>query len=88
MRPHIYCKGKDYADPDFDTEGNLPDEMRAVKKCGGQVRFIGSVTYSSTKLLNQHFDHLSTPVKTFCENLATRYPRKSFFDSVASLARV
>lgn len=86
VRPNIYCKGKDYADPDFDTEGNLPDEIRAVKKCGGQVRFIGSVTYSSTKLLNQYFDHLSTPVKAFCENLATRYPRKSFFEAVASLA--
>ncbi len=86
VRPQIYCKGKDYADPDFDTEGNLPDEIRAVKKCGGQVRFIGSVTYSSTRLLNQYFDHLSTPVKAFCESLATRYPRKSFFEAVASLA--
>lgn len=86
VRPHVYCKGKEYANPDFDTEGNLPDEVRAVKKCGGQVCFIGSVTYSSTKLLNQHFDHLSTPVKTFCAELAARHPRKSFFDAVASLA--
>src|SRR6185436_7524928 len=53
VHPHIYCKGKEYADPDFDTEGNLPGEIRAVKKLGGQVRFIGSIKYSSTKLLNQ-----------------------------------
>ncbi len=86
VHPDVYCKGKDYADPDFDTEGNLPDEIRAARKYGGQVRFIGSVTYSSTKLLNQHFDHLSTPVKAFCEDLAMRYPRKSFFEAVASLA--
>ena len=39
-----------------------------------------------TQLLNQHFDHLSTPVKAFCENLAARHPRKNFFDAVASLA--
>ena len=84
--PKIYCKGKDYAEPDFDTEGNLPDEIRAVKRVGGQVRFIGSVTYSSTKLLNQYFDHLSSPVKAFCEKLATRYPRKSFFEAIARLA--
>lgn len=86
VRPDIYCKGREYADPAFDTEGNLPDEIRAVKKCGGEVRFIGSVTYSSTRLLNQYFDHLSTPVKTFCEGLAARHPRKSFVAAVASLA--
>ncbi len=86
VRPHIYCKGREYAEPAFDTEGNLPAEVRVVKKCGGQVRFIGAVTYSSTRLLNQHFDALSTPVKAFCENLAARHPRKNFFDAVARLA--
>jgi len=86
VRPHIYCKGKEYADPDFDTEGNLPEEVRAVKKLGGQVRFIGSIKYSSTKLLNQYFDHLSAPVKTFCNGLAANYTRKNFVEVVESFA--
>jgi rfaE bifunctional protein nucleotidyltransferase chain/domain len=86
VRPQIYCKGKEYADPDFDLEGNLPLESGVVKRYGGQVRLIGSVKYSSTKLLNQHFDHLGAPVKSFCETLAARYTRKRFYDSVASLA--
>ena len=84
VRPDIYCKGKEYADPDFDTEGNLPGEIRAVKKLGGQVRFIGSIKYSSTKLLNRHFDHLSTPVKAFCESLAGRCTRRQFVEAVES----
>ena len=86
VRPHVYCKGKEYEDPAYDLEGNLPAEIRAARRCGGQVRFIGSVKYSSTKLLNQHFDHLGSQVKTFCETLAARHTRKGFYDAVASFA--
>src|SRR5207244_472529 len=68
------------------TEGTIPAEVLAVKKIGGQVRFIGSVQYSSTKLLNQYFDHLSEPVKAFCETLASKYTRKQFFVAVQSFA--
>jgi rfaE bifunctional protein nucleotidyltransferase chain/domain len=86
VQPHIYCKGKEYADPGFDLEGNLPQEVAAVQRHGGRVAFIGSVKYSSTKLLNQHFDHLGTQVKSFCGTLAAQYTRKDFFAAVDSLA--
>ncbi|MFO1514752.1 MAG: adenylyltransferase/cytidyltransferase family protein, partial [Verrucomicrobiota bacterium] len=86
VRPHIYCRGKDYADPDFDTEGTIPAELAAVKRIGGRAEFIGSVKYSSTKLLNQHFDHLSAPVKMFCEKLAARHSRKEFVHAINSFA--
>ena len=82
VRPHIYCKGKEYEDPDFDTEGGLKDEVAAVKGLGGEIRYIGSIKYSSTKLLNQYFDHLSIPVIAFCNNLATRYTRRNFVEAV------
>jgi rfaE bifunctional protein nucleotidyltransferase chain/domain len=86
VRPDIYCKGKEYEDPDFDTEGNLPHEIRAVKRAGGKVRFIGSIKYSSTRLLNLYFDHLSGPVRDFCGALAARYTRRQFVESVESFA--
>lgn len=86
VRPDIYCKGKEYEDPDFDTEGNLPKEIRAVKRCGGQMRFIGSIKYSSTRLLNLYFDHLSGPVRDFCTALAARYTRRQFVESVESFS--
>ena len=86
VRPHIYCKGKEYEDPAFDLTGGLPKEIRAVKDCGGEVRFIGSIKYSSTKLLNQFFDHLSGPVKTFCNTLAAQLTRREFHAAVESFA--
>jgi len=84
VRPHIYCKGKEYEDPDFDTEGNLPHEIRAVKRVGGKTRFIGSIKFSSTRLLNLYFDHLTGPVRDFCAALAARYTRRQFVESVES----
>jgi rfaE bifunctional protein nucleotidyltransferase chain/domain len=86
VRPDVYCKGKEYEDPDFDTEGNLPKEACAVKRCGGQMRFIGSIKFSSTRLLNLYFDHLSGPVRDFCAVLAARYTRREFVESVESFA--
>jgi rfaE bifunctional protein nucleotidyltransferase chain/domain len=86
VRPTIYCKGKEYEDPDFDTEGVLKDEVAAVSRIGGEVRYIGSIKYSSTKLLNQYFDHLSIPVKSFCNALASRCTRRDFVEAVESFA--
>ena len=86
VRPHIYCKGKEYEDPDFDTAGGLAREIRAVKRCGGQVQFTGSVKHSSTRLLNLYFDHLSGPVRDFCGALAARYTRRQFVEAVERLA--
>ena len=88
VRPNIYCKGKEYEDPDFDTEGGLKDEVAAVRRIGGEVRYIGSIKYSSTKLLNQYFDHLSIPVKSFCNSLASRYTRRTFVEAVESFSNL
>jgi len=88
VRPQIYCKGKEYEDPDLDTEPTLKEEVAAVKRIGGEVRYIGSIKYSSTKLLNQHFDHLSIPVKSFCHALASQYTRRHFIEAVESFGNL
>jgi len=84
VRPHIYCRGKEYEDPDWDLSGSIQAETETVERLGGQMRYVGSVKYSSTKLLNQYFDHLSAPVRSFCNTLATQYSRRDFHDAVES----
>jgi cytidyltransferase-like protein len=86
VRPRYYCKGKEYEDPDFDVTGGLREEIQAVTECGGEVRYVGGVKYSSTRLLNQYFDHLSVPVKEFCRGLAAQFTRRDFHAAVESLA--
>jgi rfaE bifunctional protein nucleotidyltransferase chain/domain len=84
VRPNFYCKGKEYEDPSMDLSGLLRDERAAVESYGGEMKFVGPIKYSSTRLLNHYFDHLSEPVKAFCTGLAAHHTRKDFHDTVES----
>jgi rfaE bifunctional protein nucleotidyltransferase chain/domain len=70
VRPNIYCKGKEYSETETDVTGNIHGDIEAVKECGGEIKYIGSVVFSSTKLLNRHFDYLSNEVKEFCQRIS------------------
>lgn len=70
VKPDIYCKGKEYIDQENDVTGNIQDDVSTVEKLGGQVRYVGSVVFSSTKLLNKHFDNLHEDVKRFCGDVS------------------
>ncbi len=88
VRPAIYCKGVEYADPAGDPTGNIADDVATVKRFGGEVRYLGSVVFSSTKLLNNHFDNLRPKVKAFCREVAADCPPEKFreyIDGFASL---
>jgi rfaE bifunctional protein nucleotidyltransferase chain/domain len=82
VRPDIYCKGTEYADPENDVMGNIGDDVKTVEKVGGQVRYIGSVVFSSTRLLNRHFDHVAPAIKEFCMTVAQEYPPERFREVV------
>ena len=86
VKPAIYCKGKEYEDPSVDVTGNIGDDVATVKKHGGKVRYIGSVVFSSTKLINNFFDHIAAPVKTFCRDLSRTVTPKEFRESIESFA--
>ena len=68
IRPHVYAKGNDYQNPDGDVTGKITLEREAVEAYGGSIRFTDDITFSSTELINRHFnvfephvrDHLST----------------------------
>ena len=70
VRAHFYCKGREYADPINDLTGNICDDIEAVQVAGGEIRYLGSILFSSTRLLNQHFDPYPAEVKAFCRTVA------------------
>jgi len=67
IRPSIYAKGQDYQNPEGDVTGKIALERQAVEAHGGKIHFTDEVTFSSTELINRHFnlfephvrDHLS-----------------------------
>ena len=71
VKPHIYCKGKEYEETENDVTGNIHGDIAAVRESGGEIRYIGSVVYSSTKLLNRHFDYVSSEIKSFCREIGS-----------------
>lgn len=56
IRPSIYVKGQDYQEPEGDVTGKIIFERRAVEAHGGRIHFTNDVTFSSTELLNRHFN--------------------------------
>ena len=55
LKPDFYVKGPDYKDPKNDLTGKIDDEAQAVENVGGEIRFTSGITFSSTNLLNTHF---------------------------------
>lgn len=88
VRPDVYCKGKEYADAANDVTGNIADDVAAVRRCGGEVSYVGSVVFSSSRLLNTHFDTHAPEVKAFCRRVATACPTDDFRRLVDGLADV
>jgi rfaE bifunctional protein nucleotidyltransferase chain/domain len=86
VKPHIYCKGTEYADAANDVTGNIHDDVAAVRRHGGEVRYIGDVVFSSTRLLNRPFDTASPDLTAFCRSLAARVTPAQLADAVAGFS--
>lgn len=80
--PHIYCKGKEYKDQKSDVSGNIQDDVKTVAKLGGRVHYVGEVVFSSTRLLNKHFEVHPQQVKDFCKKLSKKYSLNDFRKTV------
>ena len=84
VKPHIYCKGKEYEDASNDVTGNIHDDVATVEKFGGRMAYVGSVVFSSTKLLNKGFDTHSDEVKAFCKAFGERFDSTWLRDEIDS----
>ena len=89
VKPDIYCKGKEYEDAETDLTGNIENDLKTVKSVGGVTRYVGSMVFSSTKLLHGHFSTQTPEVKSYCQSIAARFKPsdiRSFVDSFSSLS--
>ncbi len=53
IKPDIYFKGPDYKDIKNDISYQIKNEMIAVKKNGGKIKYTNDPTYSSSSIINQ-----------------------------------
>jgi cytidyltransferase-like protein len=86
LDPDVYAKGHEYEDREQDLTGMIVEEERAIIEKGGRLHFTTDVTFSSSKLLNAHFDVFSPEASGFLEDFGGRYSADDVIGLLKSLA--
>lgn len=73
LKPDVYAKGPDYKVAEQDITGGILDESEAVRQIGGEVRFTDDVTFSSSRLLNQHFSPFPKPTMDYLDGFRRQH---------------
>ncbi len=69
LKPAVYAKGADYVDAGADVTGKILLEREIVETNGGQIVFTDDIMFSSTELLNRHFDVFEPRVRDFLHRM-------------------
>lgn len=88
VSPHFYCKGKEYENQGNDVTGNIVNDIDTVERCGGEIRYLGSVVFSSSKLINNNLECLTEETKQFCSDLAQSFSPNKFRDAVEDFKKL
>lgn len=85
VKPTYYVKGSDYKDYEKDLTGNIQKEVDAVRSVGGDIYFTDEITFSSSKLINAHFNPLGEKAKEYLETLKATSPIEEIIGWVEKL---
>lgn len=88
LRPSVYVKGSDYADIKNDLTGKIADERRAVDQVGGRIHFTTEIAFSSSNLLNLHFDVYPEEAQGFLRDFRQRHSADEVIGLLKDLQRL
>lgn len=86
LKPDVYAKGDEYRAREQDLTGMIFEEERAIVEEGGRIHFTTDVTFSSSQLLNAHFDVFTPEASAFLEDFRGRYSADDVIGLLKSLA--
>ena len=86
VKPAVYAKGKDYADPAADVTRKILDEEKAVRSVGGEIRFTDTDLYSSSTLVNRFFSSYDTQTQEYLTKFRKSYSPDQVIDALAKLS--
>jgi rfaE bifunctional protein nucleotidyltransferase chain/domain len=84
LKPDVYVKGEEYETPETDLTGMIFEEERAILEEGGRLHFTHDLTFSSSHLLNAHFDVLTPEASAFLNTFRQRYSADDVIDLLTS----
>ena len=88
LKTDVYAKGSDYANREDDLTGQICKEEEAIKSIGGRLHFTDEITFSSTKLLNLHFDVYPEQVQKFLEGFRRNYSAEDIIKRLNNLKKM
>lgn len=88
VKPDFYVKGPDYLQKEKDVTGKIYEEEKLVKKHGGKLVFTDDLTFSSSQLLNNHFEKYPEKTLKYLKKLSAKYSTDNFFRQLAAIERM
>lgn len=85
LRPDVYVKGQDYMDKRNDVTGKISEEEEAVISVGGKLVFTHDITFSSSKLINDHMQVFPRETRSYLRSIASKYTTDYIFETLDKL---
>ncbi|MBF0187524.1 MAG: adenylyltransferase/cytidyltransferase family protein [Magnetococcales bacterium] len=85
VKPDIYVKGNDYRSATDDVTGNIRIEQDAVERHGGRIFYTDEIVFSSTRLLNEHFETFSPVTRSYLKQFKKSHDADTIVEMVHSL---
>ena len=88
LKPDYYVKGQDYKDREKDLTKGIYDEEDAVKSVGGKLLFTEEITFSSSHLINAHFNPHGSKTQDFVNALKKKYNGEFILNEIEKLNKL
>ncbi len=88
LKPDVYAKGSDYAHREDDLTAQIYKEEEAIKSIGGRIHFTDEITFSTTGLLNTHFDFYPEEAHRFLEKFRSNYSSEDIIKRLNNLKKM
>lgn len=73
LKPDVYVKGQDYMDKSKDVTGKISEEEEAIVSVGGRIAFTHDITFSSSKLINEHMRVFPDETRRYLKDITSKY---------------
>jgi len=88
IKPDIYVKGGEYKVKEDDVTGNISLEQEAIKSVGGEIFYTDEITFSSSNLLNTHFDVFIPETRNYLSDFSSKWNIKTIFKEISNLSEL
>ena len=88
IKPDLYVKGSDYSESVQDLTGKIVDERQAVESHGGRLHFTDDIVFSSSTLLNQHFDVSNPELRAYLQEMRGQNMLRRLMEMIEGIGKM